>query len=443
MSKYLLTNEDYDNQMQQKLFNEFLAFKDIFFTQGVSYFDNNLKLFDNNEVFTEYEKRIISNYDASDKGSIDKYKIQLSSSSKKFRHFFANLIWLYNFPIHGQGKLTKIEEVKTYLGDYYNKDLVDNHFFNDGIASYGMLNMQKYFNINFLFFFTKQYRQNPSNPNEIINNINVSDLMKKLSNEKFDNVHSLASRHMLNYLFNPDFYEPIVNTSCKEAIVKHFLNKINKSTLDKDIYKIRKETFGFDNSLYHICEGTELNTTKIARVITKPFEKKYFDNIVDTNSKNYEDNDPLEIAKQKIKNGLLAEELVYINILKKVDKILLTNRISKIYNLQITTVMQDIDKLIHYSKHYDKYAPFDLLSTKNNDILYIEVKSTISDEIYFSKNEIIFAYEHIDKYQVKIVKNDKIFDIDMNDIIQDIYKNILSNNDKWSIETIKFKIEFL
>jgi Holliday junction resolvase len=49
---------------------------------------------------------------------------------------------------------------------------------------------------------------------------------------------------------------------------------------------------------------------------------------------------------------------------------------------------------MHYSKNYNTYAPFDLLTVDENELIYVEVKSTTSDVVYFSKQEIKFANEH-------------------------------------------------
>ena len=101
-----------------------------------------------------------------------------------------------------------------------------------------------------------------------------------------------------------------------------------------------------------------------------------------------------------------------------------------------------IDKLIHYSKNFNKFAPFDLISTRGEELVYIEVKSTTGSEIYFSINEIKFAYNHIDNYQVNVVKNEIIYELDISKLINEIYNSIIDNNQKWSFETIKLQLDF-
>jgi len=266
MARYMFTNsiiytkEELDINIS--IYDRFLKFKDIFFRDGKSIFDSSIKLFDNNEVFEEFEKRIIKNYDSSKKNSVEKYTLQLKNSSKKFRHFFSNLIYLYNLPIHETYKETKINEILTYLDYSIDKSSINKLFIEDGIASYGGLKRSKYYDINFLYFFTKKYKDNLLiNPNELINTLNLYELMSPLTNEKIDNRNLLPSRHMLNYLFNPDVYEPIVNTSCKENIVKYYLGKVNKNTIDEDILSIRKNKTGFEVSLFDICKKSGMSKT--------------------------------------------------------------------------------------------------------------------------------------------------------------------------------------
>ena len=205
MARFLLTNEKmFDVKHNNLVYDEFLKFKEAFFEKGVSFFDPNIELFDNNEVFEEFEKRIIKNYDDSKLKSVSKYLKQLNNSSEKFRHFFACIAWLYNYPIHDKKNPTKTYEIKEYLGEYYNEDLENIVFKYSGIASYGLLSQFIYYDINFIYFFTKQYITSKSNPHDIINSIDLYTLMKEISNEDFKNMQKLSSRHMLNYLFNPD-----------------------------------------------------------------------------------------------------------------------------------------------------------------------------------------------------------------------------------------------
>ena len=151
----------------------------------------------------------------------------------------------------------------------------------------------------------------------------------------------------------------------------------------------------------------------------------------------------LKKEETKIKNGESAELLVYETIKNSVDLKILGRELSKLFKDNKTTeIYSQIDKLIHYSKNFNTFAPFDLISTRGEEIIYIEVKSTEGNDIYFSINEMIFAYEHINNYQVKIVKDSTIYDLDITDLISDIYKNIKNHNHRWSFETIKLKLNF-
>jgi hypothetical protein len=442
MARFLLTNEKmFDIKHHNLVYDEFLKYKETFFEKGVSFFNPNIKLFDTNEVFEEFEKRIIKNYDDSKLKSVSKYLKQLKNSSEKVRHFFACIAWLYNYPIHDKKNSTKTYEIKEYLGEYYKDSLANTVFKYSGIASYGLLSQYIYYDINFIYFFTKQYITSKNNPHDIINSIDLYTLMKEISNEDFKNMQKLSSRHMLNYLFNPDIYEPIVDTSCKENIVKHYLNKVNKNTLDEDILSIRKNQIGFDVSLFDICKKSGISKT--AYVVDLDFEQKKEDFTVSLSSKNFKDDDLLNKYKKQIENGLNAELLVYNEIEKDVDRTILLNQLVKnIGSEKIDDIHDKLERLIHYSKNFDKYAPFDLISTRGQELVYIEVKSTTGNEIYFSKSELQFAYDHIENYLVKVVKDSEIYDLLLNDIVFE-YFELKKQIDSWLIDTIRVKIDFL
>ncbi|MFW2600640.1 protein NO VEIN domain-containing protein [Aliarcobacter butzleri] len=264
--------------------------------------------------------------------------------------------------------------------------------------------------------------------------------MKEISNEDSKNMQKLSSRHMLNYLFSPDIYEPIVNTSCKENIVKHYLNKVNKDTLDEDILSIRKNQIGFDISLFDICKKSGISKT--AYVLELEFEEKKDDFKVSLSSKNYKDDDLINKYKKQIENGLNAELLVYNEIMKDIDKKVLVNQLGKQLGFEkLNEISYKIEELIHYSKNFDQYAPFDLLATRGQELVYVEVKSTTSDEIYFSRAELEFAYEHIENYLVKVVKNEIIYDILTENIIYE-YIELKKRLNLFVIDTIKVKIDF-
>jgi len=441
MARFLLSNKKmFDIKHHNLVYDEFLKYKEAFFEKGVSFFDPNIELFDNNEVFEEFEKRIIKNYDDSKLKSVSKYLKQLKNSSEKVRHFFACIAWLYNYPIYDKKNSTKTFEIKEYLGEYYNDDLENTVFKYSGIASYGLLSQYIYYDINFIYFFTKQYITSKNNPHDIINNLDLYTLMKEISTENFKNMQKLSSRHMLNYLFNPDIYEPIVDTSCKENIVKHYLNKVNKNTLDEDILSIRKNQIGFDISLFDICKKSGISKT--AYVLELELEEKKDDFIVSLSSKNYKDDDLLDKYKKQIENGLNAELLVYDEIMKNIDKKVLVNELGKKLGTEkFGEINNKLEQLIHYSKNFDKYAPFDLLSTRGQELLYIEVKSTIGNEIYFSKSELEFAYEHIENYLVKVVKDGEIYDFSLYEVICE-YFQLKEKINLCLIDTIKVKIDF-
>lgn len=451
MSQYLITHKEYATPNVIEAHNLFSEFRKAFFEDGVSFFDSSLKLFDTDEVFREYEKRIIKNYDPSRDDSKEKYTRQLENSSKKFRHFFANLIWLYNLPMRDKYHPTKVDEILLYLQDPAYSHIIAQKTPQEGYINYGNSFQAKYYDVNFIYYFSHDFIKNRENPNFIINNLNIIQRMQGLSNARFKDMQNLASRHVLNYLFNPAQYEPIVCTKDKRKIITHFLGNYDDEFLDEDLYKIRKDGFGFDESLYAIVY--EYPSIKPIQRIRKKSSSDTRTAILSNVSKQPKDynmsfipkhHDCIEDYKNKLENGILAEKLIYENIIKTTNKPLLINALYKQdLTKNLSNITENIDKIIYYTKYYDSYAPFDLITTKDEKLLYIEVKSTLGNEIYFSRNEILFAYEHQDNYEVKIVKNQIIYTLEMKNYIQDLYDYVFHHAYTWQAESVKFPIEFL
>ncbi|WP_066155499.1 protein NO VEIN domain-containing protein [Aliarcobacter cryaerophilus] len=446
MARYIFTNKKYDIKSNQETYDKFLKFQDIFFNNGMSIFSDSLNLFDNDEVFLEFEKRIIDGYDSSDKKSIEKYEKQLKDASLKTKHFFANLVWLYSFSIYDMKPETKKNEIITYLEPCeYSEKLLNEFIPKNGFASYGSSKMHKYFSICYIYFFVKScVKSRPKNKKEyidILNSIKVGDEINKNHKIKVNSIKSVPPFHMLKFLFNPDYYEPIINTTGKKKIVKHFLklddNKLEDNKLDDYLYSIRQDTFGFENSIYAVLYTEGRNKYKVINVskindnnINSNFSFSLTPNITSKSER-------IESYQGKLENGEKAEELVYQEVLKCLTNsekeeliILLKERFAVDYKLD--DIEQNIDKIIHYSKNFNNNAPFDLITYVNQDILFIEVKSTLSNQIYFTKNEILFAFENKENYEVRVVKNNLIYVLDLENTIDQIFEFIKNQTSGWN-----------
>lgn len=456
MDYFVKAHHDLDINEKKEIYSQFQNFKVSFLEKGVSYFNNEIVLFDNDEVFVEFENRIIKGYDSSSNNNLDKYYNQLKNSSIKFRHFFTNLIWLYNFPIRNESKLrkTKVEEIQFFL-DTQDISFIESKIPKEGILSYGNLYHSKYFDINFIYFFVKNYKQTNKNYNEIINSIDINSLVKEISSENLLNKSTLPSIHILNYLFNPELYEPIGSREDKQKIVTYFMEDYDNDTLDEDLRNIRKENhlkdsdslflyaIEFDGKLKKRKKEKATNNLKKAFINTNKKEKRTTEINTRDKRKKFDLENQQNENKNKILSGLEAEKLVYEYELKLINKTTLLKILTNIDKYSsFKEIHKDIDLIIHYSKNIYAKAPFDIISHRENEILFIEVKSTINNEIYFSSNEIIFAYENFKNYEVRIVKDSEIyvFELEKN-ILEEIYTNL--NKNSYSIENISFRVNFL
>ncbi|AXX91138.1 hypothetical protein CPU12_10235 [Malaciobacter molluscorum LMG 25693] len=456
MDHFTKSHHDLSIEEKREIYSQFQDFKNTFLEQGVSYFDKTIVLFDNDDVFDDFESRIIKGYDSSSDNNLDKYLHQLNNASSKFRHFFANLIWLYNFPIRNESKLrkTKINEIALFLNTS-DFSIIEPKIPSEGILNYGNLYHSKYADINFIYFFVKHYKQTNRSYNDIINNIDINTLTKEISSENLPNRTTLPSIHILNYLFSPDLYEPIGSREDKQKIVTSFMGDYDIDCLDEDLRNIRINNGLKDSdSLFLIAMEFNGKLKKRKKESLPNILKKAFINhtkksrkIKDINTKDRDKRFNLEKQEKenkcKILNGLRAEELVYQYELKRINKSKLVNlltRMDKFNNL--SNIHKDIDLIIHYSKNIYAKAPFDILSHRNDNILYIEVKSTTSDVIFFSLNEIIFAYENYNNYEVRIVKDDEIYIFELEkDILKSIYQTI--DKTPYTIENISLRVNFL
>lgn len=457
MTYFIKSHHDLERTEQEKIYNLFQNFRNLFLEKGVSFFNPSIKLFEDDSVFDDYERRIITGYDPSENNSLDKYNNQLSDASIKLRHFFANILWLYNFPIRNESKLreTKIKEIVLFL------NLTDSHSVEDKIASEGILNFgnlfhSKYSDINFIYFFVKNYRQTKRNFNDIINNMDINTLTKEISSEQTTNKSTLPTQHILNYLFAPELYEPIGSREDKRKIVCHFMGSFDDTTLDEDLRKIRFEK-KLDNQDSLFWFGKDFTGKPQERVKKKKQNilKKAFINFsrkkmkpFEFNSKNDDDKFNLESLQlqneNKINNGLKSEEQVLKDELNRVNKPQLINILIKLdmFN-NLNNISRNIYKIMHYSKNINWKAPFDIVSCKDNEILYIEVKSTLGDTIVFSQSEIIFAYENYENYEVRVVHDNNIYVVDIEkEMLLKIY-SLIQSELLWSLEKVSFKLNFL
>ncbi len=442
MSNYLETNTEYPNKEHIDGFNIFNKYMELILN-GKSIFDHSINFMNSDELFNIYEKNIIEKYINTTDHHTEKYKQQLKGTSNEFKHFFATLTWIRLYPILDMHTENKISEINLYLPKGSEISEKDDYFKYKGVAHYGRLRVKTYEDLNMIFFFIRTYKKNRTkNLNDILNEIDYYDEYTLGEDRSTTRHDSIPSRHMLNYFFNKEHYEPIVDASAKRRILEYYhvpsISTMDKVTIDKNLYQIRVDINDFKISLF---SQVELGIKTNKKATTATFSSTSSD--IDYKKKNIDSHDEiLESYKKKLENGLKAEILVWEKLKKEIDKPSFINIIKQEFDFSFDYAAQNFEKIMHYSKNYNTYAPFDLLTVDENELIYVEVKSTTSDVVYFSKQEIKFANEHQDCYIVYIVKDEEIYTFDYSDTIRDIYTQMFKNND-WSFDTVKIRITFI
>ncbi len=271
-----------NKQTVYTLFNDFLKN----FIKGKS-------LFSDTEVFTEdnllaLEKAFIENAIDKDSDYVKKRKKenenvnfdvkvneQLKNVKDNVKELFANLVWLRNLPIGNTGmkRDTKVEDVKKYFDknsvgeDFSSDDFSSDYFVDYGIASYGMLNLQKFDDIaSLILLFIYIFSNNKDKMNDtydkqsfnndlcdfindsINNNESKIDFIKNLSDTSKQLFPTIYKKPIINMLLNisdEKFFEPIASYPHKLNIVKAFssllsVEDVNEERSDSDTIVVGK-----------------------------------------------------------------------------------------------------------------------------------------------------------------------------------------------------------
>ncbi len=441
MSNYIETNTAYPNQEHIDGYNVFNKYMEIIL-DGKSIFDNSIDFINSDEVFNSYDKNIIEGYIDSSAHHTEKYKKQLKGTSHTFKHFFATLIWMRLYPMFDMSEESKIAEINLYLPKGFEVSEENDYFRYKGVASYGQLKVKSYEDLNMIFFFIRAYKKDRTkNLNDILNEIDYYDEYTLGQDRNTTRHDSIPSRHMLNYFFDKEHYEPVVDASGKRRILEHYdvssVLTMDRVEVDENLYQVRVDIDDFKISLFsQVKLGIKTNKKATAGSFSSSSSGiNYKKTKIDSHD------EMLESYKKKLENGLKAEILVWERLKKEVDKPSFINIIKKEFDFSFDYAAQNFEKIMHYSKNHNTYAPFDLLTVDENELIYVEVKSTTSDVVYFSRQEIKFAYEHQDCYIVYIVKDEEIYTFDYMDITNDIYIQMHKSND-WSFDTVKIKVIF-
>ena len=193
----------------------------------------------------------------------NKLKKQFEEASVKALKLLADTFFVYVLPSMSLKKETKYNNILE-IAKWADADVppIDDPMWDvldEGICHTGQRYHMKYGQLWTIFFFAKAVKQS-SNREELLND------HKKTENILDEILNSFGSqdqfpdmRHALLNILYPDYYEPIISTSDKEAIVRTFENKIrgeisSDESLDEKILKIRQsfeESEDYKDKVFH------------------------------------------------------------------------------------------------------------------------------------------------------------------------------------------------
>lgn len=165
------------------------------------------------------------------------------------------------------------------------------------------------------------------------------------------------------------------------------------------------------------------------------------------------DNEDLQEEYQnKLISGQKAEEIVY-NDLKKTymsnKKEISTYTKNIIFELKTQydfTMLEylrskPLKEISMFSRYVHTKAPFDIIYTDGINVKYVEVKSCSSEpyKVFMSVNELYFAYENIENYELKVVINNIVYDIE-NFPIEQLYRELTTINSESLFKISDFEI---
>lgn len=463
MSEYAIENNPKDYEL-------FINFKDKFLINKVSIFDENLEVI-TEENLNQFEERFIINYIAGGElNFLEKSKKQLGNSSKSFKHLFCNYLWLYNFFFSSVNRggydidkafETKIKEIRTLINENFNSELIPKiGYANCGIS----YKTRKDVEMCYIHIFVKHLFYNPTiiyDKEQLIDFIYKMNVNTDLDYYVGANVKKAGIKNILLYLLFPKDFEPIVSFGDKEKIVNGFGRISLNKNIDENLKSIREKS-NILNSFYDVdnihkwqdvdvIRPNEQNTNNNKLKVTKRIKK------TESSTSNKFDllnhNDLKNDYEEKLIAGQEAEDIVYSELSNKymskeklngtyVKNILFA--IENIYGFEVINSLRSkkLKEISMFSKFIHTKAPFDIIYTNNATVKFVEVKSCKSKpyKIYMSINELFFAYENIDNYELKVVIDNIVYDVEPFPI-EDLYNEVCSINNNGLLSISQFEID--
>ncbi|RPF55261.1 AAA family ATPase [Aquisalibacillus elongatus] len=222
------------------------------------------------ENMQRFRRIFIERPDESGNSFDEKLKKQLNGETEEVYKFVIELLFIYYlFPssISYDTKMEKIETVASWKGIEIDRSWSIFNSLKKGLGNTGMyFNVQKYFEMSYLFIVSENIKNLPLKTSESI--LSKPTELKKLAEETRQN--QIGKRvqiiHALLHLLLPNYFERIVSWGNKQQIVKAYADLLNDNATTNDL----------DDKLYIIREKLEEQyPSKKVDFYKEPFDEKW------------------------------------------------------------------------------------------------------------------------------------------------------------------------
>jgi MoxR-like ATPase len=210
-------------------------------------------IWDGEAIWTEqnmnrFRSIFIERPDESGDSFDDKLKKQLENETEAVYKFVIEMLFMYHLytsSVSYETKMNKLETVASWKGIKINRSLPIFDSLKEGMGSTGTyFNVQKYFEISFLFLVTDYIKRQPiEKRKELLESpTDLKNMAEEIRQKQIGKRVQMI--HVFLHLLLPDYFEPIASWGHKKSIIKAFNNLLpeNSSTdMDDQLLIIREK----------------------------------------------------------------------------------------------------------------------------------------------------------------------------------------------------------